>query len=146
MPGNLLRKSNVRNVSAFKIYFMKKTFVIILFIFSSAAFFIACSKSGTTTPGGGTGVGITFSCAGISPKFSTDVQPILTSVCSINSNCHATGTTNSGGPFTTHAEVFAKNSNIRAAILSGRMPQSGTITQAQINAFICWIDSGAPNN
>jgi hypothetical protein len=26
------------------------------------------------------------------------------------------------------------------------MPQSGTISQAQINAFICWIDSGAPNN
>jgi hypothetical protein len=26
------------------------------------------------------------------------------------------------------------------------MPQSGTITQAQINAFICWIDSGAANN
>jgi hypothetical protein len=26
------------------------------------------------------------------------------------------------------------------------MPQSGTITQAQKNAFICWIDNGAPNN
>jgi hypothetical protein len=26
------------------------------------------------------------------------------------------------------------------------MPQSGTISQAQVNAFICWIDSGAPNN
>jgi hypothetical protein len=26
------------------------------------------------------------------------------------------------------------------------MPQSGTLTQAQINAFICWIDSGASNN
>jgi hypothetical protein len=42
--------------------------------------------------------------------------------------------------------VFAKRSNIRSAILSGVMPQTGTITQAQINAFICWIDSGAPNN
>jgi hypothetical protein len=125
---------------------MNKTFVIITLIFSSAAVFIACSKSSTTTPGGGTGGGITFSCAGISPKFSTDVQPILTSVCSINSNCHATGTSNSGGPFTTHAEVFAKKSDIRAAILSGRMPQSGTLTQAQINAFICWIDGGASNN
>jgi hypothetical protein len=125
---------------------MKNTFVIFLLIFFSAFIFIACSKSSNSTPGGGSGGAITFSCAGISPKFSTDVQPILTSVCSINSNCHATGTTNSGGPFTTHAEVFAKKSNIRAAILSGVMPQSGTITQAQINAFICWIDSGAPNN
>ncbi len=126
---------------------MKKIFVIITLIFTSAALFVGCSKGGTTTSGGtGGGGGITFSCAGISPKFSTDVQPILTSVCSVNSNCHATGTTNSGGPFTNHTQVFAKKSDIRAAILSGRMPQSGTITQAQINAFICWIDSGAPNN
>jgi hypothetical protein len=124
---------------------MKKIFVLSLIIFSMAIF-IACSKSDTTS-GGGTGGGtITFSCSGISPKFSTDVQPILTTVCSINATCHATGTSNSGGPFTTHAEVFAKRSNIRAAILAGVMPQSGTISQAQINAFICWIDSGAPNN
>ncbi len=125
---------------------MKKTFLIILFIFSVSSVFIACSKSDTTT-GGGTGGGVrTYSCVGISPKFSADVQPILNTVCSINSTCHAVGSTNSGGPFTTHAEVFAKKSNIKAAILSGSMPQSGTISQAQINAFICWIDSGAPNN
>ncbi len=125
---------------------MKNIIIILLFVFSLACVFIACSKSGTTTAGGGTGGAITFSCAGISPKYSTDVQPILTSVCSVNSNCHATGTTNSGGPFTTHAQVFAKKSDIRAAILSGRMPQNSTLTQAQINAFICWIDGGAPNN
>ncbi len=124
---------------------MKKLFVITLILFSPAVF-LACSKSNTTTGGGPGGGAITFSCTGISPKFSTDVQPILTTVCSINTTCHATGTSNSGGPFTTHAEVFAKRSNIRAAILAGVMPQSGTITQPQINAFICWIDSGAPNN
>lgn len=124
---------------------MKNLISLILFIFLTAVFF-ACSKSNTTTGGSGTGGGRTFSCAGISPKFSVDVQPILASVCSINSNCHAAGSLNSGGPFTTHAEVFAKKSNIRAAILSGAMPQSGTVTQAQVNAFICWIDSGAPNN
>lgn len=118
--------------------------MITLFILSTTLVFTACSKS-DPAPGGGSN-GITFSCAGISPKYSTDVQPILTSVCSINSNCHAAGSANSGGPFTTYVEVFAKKSNIRAAILAGTMPQSGTITQAQINAFICWIDSGAANN
>ena len=126
---------------------MKKKFVIIIFIFSVSLVFIACGKSDTGT-GGGTsgGGGRTFSCLGITPKFSADVQAILTTVCSINITCHAAGSTNSGGPFTTHADVFAKKSNIRAAILSGSMPQSGTISQAQVNAFICWIDSGAPNN
>ncbi|MEP7255121.1 MAG: hypothetical protein ABI666_05050 [Ferruginibacter sp.] len=125
---------------------MKKMFIFILFIFSTALVLISCSKSNPVAGGGSGGSGITFSCAGISPKFSTDVQPILTSVCSINSNCHASGSSNSGGPFTNQTEVFAKKSNIRAAILAGTMPQGGTITQAQINTFICWIDSGAPNN
>lgn len=125
---------------------MKKMFVIAAIVFISAVF-ISCSKSSTTNIGGGSGGGgITFSCVGINPKFAADVQPILTTVCSVNITCHAAGSTNSGGPFTTHAEVFAKRSNIRAAILAGVMPQSGTITQAQINAFICWIDSGASNN
>jgi len=116
-----------------------------LIILSAISVFTACSKSGTEE-GGGSGGGISFSCVGISPKFSADIQPILTSVCSINSNCHATGSLNIGGPFTSHGEVFAKRSNIRAAILAGTMPQNASLTQAQLNAFICWIDSGSPNN
>jgi hypothetical protein len=126
---------------------MKKLRTVCLLITSCIIFALSCSKkTDTTTTGGGGGGTKTFSCAGISPKFSTDVQPILSTVCSINSNCHASGSSNSGGAFTTYAEVNAKKSNIRAQILSGAMPQSGTISQAQINAFICWIDSGAPNN
>jgi hypothetical protein len=127
---------------------MKKAAAVCLLIAGCTVFFLSCSKkSSTSSDGGGSGGGTrTFSCVGISPGFATDVKPILNTVCSINSNCHASGTTNSGGPFTTYAEVNAKKSNIRAAILSGAMPQTGSITQAQINAFICWIDSGAPNN
>lgn len=126
---------------------MKKAAAVCLLIAGSTVFFLSCSKkSSTSSDGGGSGGGRTFSCVGISPGFTADVKPILNTVCSINSNCHASGTTNSGGPFTTYAEVNAKKSNIRAAILSGAMPQTGSITQAQINAFICWIDSGAPNN
>jgi predicted small secreted protein len=124
---------------------MKKTTLFTsLFIFL-AVVFTACSKS-DNTPGGGGGGGITFSCAGISPKFAADVQPIVTSLCATSSNCHASGSTNSGGVFSNYAEVNAKKSNIRSQILSGAMPKSGTISQAQINSVICWIDSGAPNN
>jgi hypothetical protein len=126
---------------------MKKAILISVTFLLPVIFFSACSKSDSGgNGGGGTGGTRTFSCAGITPKFSTDVQPILTTLCSINSSCHASGSVNSGGPFTSYAEVNARKSNIRAAILAGTMPQSGTITQAQVNAFICWIDSGAPNN
>jgi len=126
---------------------MKKILALSFIICCLITLFTACSKSSSTNTGGGSGGGsITFSCVGINPKFSADVQPILTSVCSINSSCHATGSSNSGGSLTTHAEVFAKRSNIRAAVLAGTMPQTGALSQAEINAFICWIDSGAPNN
>ena len=127
---------------------MKKIVLVAVPLIFTIIIFAACSKSDSTTGGGGTGGGgRTFSCnPGVTPKFAADVQPIIQSLCATNSNCHAAGSTNSGGVFTTYAEVNAKKSNIRAQILSGAMPQSGTISQAQINAFICWIDSGAPNN
>ena len=124
---------------------MKTTILLTIFIIA-VAIFTACSKSSTGKDGGPGGGVITFSCSGITPKFSTDVQPILNTVCSVNSNCHASGSTNFGGVLTTFAEVSAKKTDIRAQILSGAMPQTGTISQTQINAFICWIDSGAPNN
>lgn len=127
---------------------MKKLTAICLFISGCILFNFSCSKKDNGTAGGGSGSGNTrtFSCTGITPTFSADIQPILTTVCSINSSCHGSGSLNSGGAFTNYAQVNAKKSNIRAQILSGAMPQTGSITQAQVNAFICWIDSGAPNN
>ena len=122
---------------------MKKTLFAVLFIFSIIILSLnSCSKNSPSGNGGG----ISFSCTGISPKFSTDVQPILNTVCSINSNCHGAGSANTGGPLTNQSEVSAKSVRIRAAILAGSMPQSGSLSQAQVNAFICWIDSGSPNN
>jgi hypothetical protein len=120
-----------------------KTYTLTACLVFAIVFFSTCSKKDAATGGGSSK---TFSCTSIAPTFTGDVQPILTTVCSINSNCHAGGTTNSGGPFTNYTEVNARKADIRAAILSGTMPQSGSISQAQVNAFICWIDSGAPNN
>ena len=125
---------------------MKKITLLTTLIILCISIFTACSKNGTGKDGGTGAGGISFSCSGITPKFAADIQPILNTVCSINSNCHAGGSTNTGGPFTSFAEVNGKKTAIRAQILAGTMPQSGTISQAQINAFICWIDSGAPNN
>ena len=126
---------------------MKKVTAVCLLITGCVIFTLSCKKSSDDGNGGsGAGGTKTFSCTGISPKFAADVQPILTSVCSFNSSCHGGGSTNSGGTLTSYAEVNAKKSNIRAAILSGSMPQTGSISQAQINAFICWIDAGAINN
>jgi hypothetical protein len=124
---------------------MKTVLLILSLVLASALTFISCSKSDTSS-GGNAGGSAGFSCSGISPTFAADIQPILTSVCSINSNCHGGGSINSGGPLTTYNEVFFLRAKIRAVILARTMPQSGTISQAQINSFICWIDAGAMNN
>ena len=127
---------------------MKKVNVTFVVFFFTIFLIESCSKSssgnGSVTPGGGSG--ITFSCSGISPKFTQNVKPIFNTVCSITNNCHGSGSTNTGGPFVVYSQIFAQISNIRSAVLSGVMPQSGSLSQAQINDLICWIDSGAPNN
>jgi len=96
----------------------------------------ACSKSG----------GSTDPCAGLSFKFSTDVQPIINSTCAINSSCHAAGSVNSGGPLTNHTLISAKASNIKFQVENGLMPKTGSLTTAQKNIIICWINNGAPPN
>lgn len=121
---------------------MKKLTLAILLVIGCIIFNISCSKKSSTDTGGGGGT----PCTGVAAKFAADVQPILTTVCSINSNCHASGSTNSGGPFTNHAQVAAKAATIKTVISNGTMPQGGSLSQAQKNAFICWVDSGAPNN
>ncbi len=123
-----------------------KKIAFVISAFTGSIFLSSCSKSDSGGTTGGGGGAKTFTCTTTAPKFAADVQPIVTSVCSTNSNCHASGSTNSGGAFTNYTQISGRSSNIRRTILDGSMPQSGTISQAQINAIICWIDSGTPNN
>ena len=113
---------------------------------------ISCSKGGSTSNppagggGGGGGGGTTVNCSAVSNKsFSADVNPIIQSFCNVAS-CHASGSTNGPGPLTNYTQVSAASSNIRSAIATGLMPQGSTLTAAQKNSIICWIDSGSPNN
>lgn len=127
---------------------MKKYFfTIIAFLF----IVISCSKkdSGVTAPpvpvppGSG---GTTLDCNTVATKaFAANVNPIIQSTCAIAS-CHATGNTNGPGPLTTYAQIFAARTAIRASVAAGTMPKSGTLSTAQKNSILCWVDSGAPNN
>jgi hypothetical protein len=114
---------------------MKKT---TLLLFCCAFIWLACSKDSDDAG---------LDCS--TPKsFSADINPIIQSTCAINSGCHGTGSNmNQGpGPLTIHAEVFAAKDAIFQAVKDGTMPKTGTITVAQKNALLCWINSGAPNN
>ncbi len=120
-----------------------KIFIFLSFLFIT----LSCSKKDSTpvVVVGGGGGGTTLDCSSVAKSFSTNVQPTFQSTCAIVS-CHASGSTNGPGALTTYSQIFAVRTSIRAAVAAGTMPKSGTITTAQKNSILCWIDSGAPNN
>lgn len=128
-----------------KKHFMKKITVAVV----SMIVIISCTKnsSGVTSNNNNSGgtTGYTPSCTGTAKSFSADVLPIFQNVCSA-AGCHNSGSTNGPGPLTNYSQISAAKSNIRSAVLSGLMPKNSTLTSAQKDNIICWIDSGAPNN
>ena len=114
---------------------------IVALVLCTCVFIMSCSKDGSDpNPGNNT-----IDCSGAPKTFSGDVNPLVQSVCN-QPACHASGSTNGPGPLTNYTQVFNARSVIRSAISSGFMPQDRTFSAAQKSAFICWIDSGAPNN
>ncbi|MBP6688067.1 MAG: hypothetical protein KA160_09425 [Lacibacter sp.] len=125
-----------------------KSLVFVLLL-STLSFVYSCKKSGgnNTSTGGNNGGGgnFTLNCVGAATQFNLNVLPIFQSSCAA-SGCHNTGSSNGPGALTTHAEISAAKAQVRASVLSGSMPKSGTLTSAQKNSIICWIDAGAANN
>ncbi|MBK8088271.1 MAG: hypothetical protein IPK31_10175 [Chitinophagaceae bacterium] len=121
------------------------TLTTVLFSF---VLMMSCSKSGSGTGGGNNGGGtppFTPNCNGAATSFATDVNPIFQTVCA-QSSCHNSGSVNGPGALTDFTLISASKSLIRAAIISGAMPKTGTLTAAQKNSIICWIDAGGANN
>lgn len=119
-------------------------------LMAAATFFLlivySCSKSGDTANGGSGGSGnYTPNCT-TTKTFSADAAPVFVGVCATNSGCHGNGSGNGPGELSTYTQIFNARSAIRSAVASGRMPKTGTLTNAQKDAVLCWIDSGAPNN
>ena len=127
---------------------MKRRIAISYFIILFICTLSSCSKSGSGNSsggGGGGGGGGTINCTSVPKSFSADVNPIIQSFCN-QAGCHNSGSTNGPGPLTNYTQVFNARTSIRAAIFSGTMPQNSTLSTAQKNSIICWIDAGAMNN
>ena len=88
----------------------------------------------------------TIDCNGVNPSFSTEVLPLMETKCAINSDCHGSGSTNAGGPFTNYTQINAKASNIKTQVSNGNMQKTGTISAAQKATIVCWVNGGALNN
>lgn len=123
---------------------MTKALALIIAISFTIVITISCKKDNGGSGGGGGGGGTTVDCSTVTNKaFAANVNPIIQASCNV-SGCHAAGSTNGPGPLTNYAQISA--ASIRSAISSGSMPKGSTLTAAQKNSIICWIDSGKPNN
>ena len=136
---NFLRKLN-QKVSNPNTSCMKKTVTAISFLFLIT---LSCSKG---NGGGGGGSTTLVDCATVTNKaFAADVNLIIQASCNI-SGCHAAGSFNGPGALTNYTQISNAGSSIKTAVLSGRMPQGSSLSTAQKNSIICWVNSGTPNN
>jgi len=106
----------------------------------------ACSKSTDTRIQSDGNTGGSIDCSAVPKSFSVDVNPIIQTTCATGSSCHGTGSINGPGALLTYSAIANAHADIRSAILSGLMPKTGSLTNAQKNTIICWIDNGALNN
>ncbi len=121
---------------------MYKALLVSLIIIFTVVVSISCSKDGSGGGGGTT----TVDCNTVSNKaFAADVNPIIQNSCA-QSGCHNSGSGNGPGALTNHTQIAGAASLIRSSVSSGRMPKNSSLSTAQKNSIICWIDSGAPNN
>lgn len=100
-----------------------------ILIFSLALIFVFanCKKKNTIKA-------YTPSCSG-TKSFTNDVSPIMQSYCV---SCHSN--------YSTYSQVKASASSIRNSIVNVSMPKGNSLTEAQKNSIVCWIDAGTPNN
>lgn len=113
---------------------MKK---VIVFLAAGSVVITACTKSGTDSS-------FTPDCS-TTRSYAADVSPILQASCN-TTGCHGSGSHEGPGALVTYQQVYNNRSAIRRSVVNGSMPQGSTLSAAEKNAIICWIDNGAANN
>jgi len=125
---------------------MKKGVLIVIVAILMAQ---SCSKSSGSAgggTGGGGGGGSTVNCTGVPASFSANVSQIIQSSCATDATCHGSGSANGPGPLLNYTQISNAKDAIKNAVSNGSMPKTGSITTAQKNSIICWVNSGGLNN
>ena len=121
---------------------MKKN---LFFIALTGILIFSCSKSMQTNSSNAGSTTTTVDCTGVAESFAADVNPIIQANCA-TAGCHGAGSGNGPGPLLTYSQIFTARVDIRFAVSSGLMPLGGSLSTAQKNSILCWIDSGASSN
>jgi hypothetical protein len=110
-----------------------------------AYFFLFCFCNTGCKKGSSTSASYTPECPATSPSFSAQVKPLILSACA-TVGCHESGSSQGAGPLTTYSQVKNSAEQVRVSVANGSMPRGSTLSAAQKNQILCWIDSGANNN
>jgi hypothetical protein len=76
-------------------------------------------------------------------SYEASIKTIIETNCAI-SGCHVSGTGRQN--FTGFSTIQGNAAGIKTRTQNKTMPQTGSITQEQINLIACWVDDGAQNN
>jgi len=79
-------------------------------------------------------------------SFQTEILPLITNNCM---GCHSSGNS-TGYTFSNHTNISSNSTNMLNAMRGQGgmqlMPPSGTLSDADIQKFNCWINQGKLNN
>ncbi|WP_420579776.1 hypothetical protein [Reichenbachiella sp.] len=76
-------------------------------------------------------------------SYENSVEPIIIGSCA-TTGCHVSGTGRVN--LTVFENVQSNAESIKTRVLNGSMPKDDKLTDAEIEAIVCWIDDGALNN
>jgi uncharacterized membrane protein len=109
---------------------MKKIVFVSSFIVCFVSFVVvSCKKTSTSSASS-----YTSTCSSVK-SYSIDVRPIIQGNCV---SCHSS--------YSSYSGVSSSASSIKNSIVNGTMPKGNTLTSAQKDNIVCWIDAGAANN
>ncbi|MFZ1806441.1 MAG: hypothetical protein WAU36_04435 [Cyclobacteriaceae bacterium] len=77
-------------------------------------------------------------------SFSAQIKPIINTKCAL-SGCH-NGDNGASRNWTVFSNVKSNAANIKTRTGNRSMPQTGSLTQDQIDLIACWVDDGAKDN
>lgn len=76
-------------------------------------------------------------------SYESEVKPIIIESCA-TTDCHVSGTGRSN--LTIFSNVKNNAASIKTRVLNGSMPKNSSLSAAEIEAIVCWVDDGALDN